>query len=176
MMAKALAHKINVPFFSIKATRLIGEFVGEGSKQIHELYDKAEEMAPCIIFIDEIDAIALDRKYQDLRGDVIEIVNALITEMDGLSERVGICTIGSTNRIDSLDISARSRFEEEIEFVLPTQREIEELISININTFPLPLDKNFDIKKLASYSNGLSGRDIVEKILKTSLHEAIIEN
>lgn len=176
MMAKALANKIHVPFFSIKATRLIGEFVGEGAKQIHELYEKAEEMAPCIVFIDEIDAIALDRKYQDLRGDVVEIVNALITEMDGLSERVGVCTIGSTNRIGSLDSSVRSRFEEEIEFVLPEEKEIEQLILTNIKTFPLPLDSNFDIKYLSKNLIGLSNRDIVEKILKTALHDAIIEN
>lgn len=176
MMARALAHKIQVPFLSIKATRLIGEFVGEGSKQIHELYDKAEEISPCIIFIDEIDAIALDRKYQDLRGDVVEIVNALISEMDGISERIGICTIASTNRIESLDSSVRSRFEEEIEFILPSEKEIQQLIKNNINSFPIKPDIDFNINNLASYLNGLSCRDIIEKILKKTLHEAIIEN
>lgn len=176
MMAKALANKVNVPFFSIKATKLIGEFVGEGSKQIHDLYDKAESVAPCIIFIDEIDAIALDRKYQDLRGDVVEIVNSLITEMDGLSDRKGICTIGSTNRLDSLDISVRSRFENEIEFVLPSEKEIKKLILYNVKSFPLPLNEDFDIDYLVSSCYGLSNRDIVEKVLKTALHDAIIEN
>ncbi len=176
MMAKALAGKINVPFFSIKATRLIGEYVGEGSKQIHDLYEKAEEMAPCIIFIDEIDAIALDRKYQDLRGDVVEIVNSLIAEMDGLSERLGVCTIGSTNRIESLDASVRSRFEDEIEFVLPSKEEIELLILKSMSSFPLPLDEKFNLEFLSSNLIGLSNRDIVEKILKTAIHEAIIEN
>ena len=73
----------------VKSTSLIGEFVGEGARQIHSLYEKAEEMAPCIIFIDELDAIALDRRYQDLRGDVSEMVNSLLTEMDGLSSRTG---------------------------------------------------------------------------------------
>jgi len=61
--------------------------------RFHQLYDRAEEMAPCIIFIDELDAIALDRKFQELRGDVSEIVNALLTEMDGIVERDGVCTI-----------------------------------------------------------------------------------
>ena len=176
MIAKALAQKTQVPFLSIKATRLIGEFVGEGAKQIHELYDKAEEISPCIIFIDEIDAIALDRKNQDLRGDVVEIVNALISEMDGLSERVGVCTIASTNRIDSLDSSVRSRFEEEIEFILPSEKEIQQLIINNLKTFPLKPDKDFDVNYLSSYLNGLSCRDIIEKILKKTLHDAIIEN
>ena len=140
------------------------------------MYDKAEEISPCIIFIDEIDAIALDRKYQDLRGDVVEIVNALISEMDGISERIGICTIASTNRIESLDSSVRSRFEEEIEFILPSEKEIQQLIKNNINSFPIKPDIDFNINNLASYLNGLSCRDIIEKILKKTLHEAIIEN
>lgn len=89
MMAKALSGETKVPMIPIKATTLIGEFVGEGSRQIHGLYKRAEEMAPCIIFIDELDAIALDRRYQDLRGDVSEVVNALLTEMDGIHSRKG---------------------------------------------------------------------------------------
>lgn len=80
-------------------------------------------MAPCIIFIDELDAIALDRRYQDLRGDVSEMVNSLLTEMDGISSRLGICTIAATNQIEVLDSSIRSRFEEEIEFKLPDKDE-----------------------------------------------------
>ena len=115
MLAKALANKTDVPIIPVKATQLIGEFVGDGARQIHQLYDRAEEMAPCIIFIDELDAIALDRKFQELRGDVSEIVNALLTEMDGIVERDGVCTICSTNRIYSLDSAIRSRFEEEID-------------------------------------------------------------
>jgi len=110
MMAKALSGKTNVPMIPIKATTLIGEFVGEGSRQIHGLYKRAEEMAPCIIFIDELDAIALDRRYQDLRGDVSEVVNALLTEMDGLHSRQGVCTIAATNKLEYLDASLRSRF------------------------------------------------------------------
>ncbi|WNY27165.1 AAA family ATPase [Methanolapillus ohkumae] len=176
MLAKALAGKVKVPIIPIKATQLIGEFVGEGARQIHDLYERAEEMAPCIIFIDEIDAIALDRKFQELRGDVVEIVNALITEMDGLSDRKGVCTIGSTNRAQSLDSAVRSRFEEEIEFVLPDEHEIEQIIRSNFATFPLPVDPNFNVKNFAKEARGLSGRDLTDKILKTALHRAIIED
>lgn len=175
MLARALANEVDVPFFSVKATNLIGEFVGEGARQIHELYDKAEEMAPCVIFIDEIDAIALNRQYQELRGDVLEIVNALITEMDGLSERQGICTIGSTNMLTAIDPAVQSRFEEEIEFVLPNSEEIEHIINKNIETFPIP-SETFDVKSFSKNALGLSGRDIVEKILKKALHRAIIED
>ncbi|MCL2142256.1 MAG: AAA family ATPase [Methanimicrococcus sp.] len=176
MLAKALAGKADVPLLPVKATQLIGEYVGEGARQIHELYDRAEEMAPCIIFIDEMDAIALDRKYQELRGDVVEIVNALITEMDGLSDRKGVCTIGSTNRLISLDPAVRSRFEEEIAFVLPDEQEIEQILKTNLQTFPLPVDPNFNVKNFSREAKGLSGRDLVDKVLKTALHRAIIEN
>jgi Predicted ATPase (AAA+ superfamily) len=176
MLAKALASKADVPLIPVKATQLIGEFVGEGARQIHDLYERAEEMAPCIIFIDEIDAIALDRKYQELRGDVVEIVNALITEMDGLSERQGVCTIGSTNRIQSLDSAVRSRFEEEIGFVLPNAEETEKIVRANLDTFPLPIDSNFNIKRFSSNAVGCSGRDLVHKVLKTALHRSIIED
>ncbi|WNY28359.1 ATP-dependent zinc metalloprotease FtsH [Methanimicrococcus stummii] len=175
MLAKALAGKTNVQLIPIKATQLIGEFVGEGARQIHELYERAESVAPCIIFIDEIDAIALDRKYQELRGDVVEIVNALITEMDGLSDRKGICTIGSTNRIQSLDSAVRSRFEEEIGFVLPNADEIEQILQTNLDVFPLPVDPAFNVKRFSKEAVGFSGRDLVQKVLKTALHRAIIE-
>ena len=176
MLAKALACKANVPLIPVKATQLIGEFVGEGARQIHDLYERAQDMAPCIIFIDEIDAIALDRKHQELRGDVVEIVNALITEMDGLSERKGVCTIGSTNRMQSLDSAVRSRFEEEIAFVLPNADEIEQILQTNLETFPLPVDPAFNVKRFAKEATAFSGRDLVHKVLKTALHRAIIED
>ena len=176
MLAKALASNADVPIIPVKATQLIGEYVGEGSRQIHDLYERAEELAPCIIFIDEIDAIALDRKFQELRGDVVEIVNALITEMDGLSDRKGVCTIGSTNRIQSLDPAVRSRFEEEISFVLPDTDDVEKILILNLNTFPLPVDSAFNVKHFSKEAAGLSGRDLTDKILKTALHRAIIED
>lgn len=175
MLAKALANKTNVPLLPIKATQLIGEFVGEGARQIHQLYDRAEEMQPCIIFIDELDAIALDRKYQELRGDVSEIVNALLTEMDGIVERQGVCTIGATNRTTSLDPAVRSRFEEEIEFALPDENDRAEMIKMNLDTFPIPVEE-IDIARIAKLTDGLSGRDIVEKLLKTALHNAIMND
>lgn len=175
MLAKALANKTDVPLLPIKATQLIGEFVGEGARQIHQLYERAEEMQPCIIFIDELDAIALDRQNQQLRGDVAEIVNALLTEMDGIVERHGVCTIGATNRPNSLDPAVRSRFEEEIEFALPDEKDRYAIIEKNISTFPLPVE-DIDMKRIARLTEGLSGRDIVEKVLKTVLHQAIMND
>ncbi|MBN1323314.1 MAG: AAA family ATPase [Methanotrichaceae archaeon] len=174
MMARALSGEANVPLLPVKATELIGEFVGEGARQIHSLYEKAQQMAPCIIFIDELDAIALDRRYQDLRGDVSEIVNSLLTEMDGIHQRKGICTIAATNKIEFLDSSIRSRFEEEIEFKLPDIGERERILEMSAETLPVEME-GVDLKAIARITEGLSGRDMVEKVLKVSLHQAIIE-
>jgi AAA family ATPase len=148
--------------------------VGDGSRQIHQLYEKAEEMAPCIIFIDEFDAIALNRSYQEIRGDVSEIVNALLTEMDGIDEHEGICTIAATNMRHTLDSAIRSRFEEEIEFTLPDLDDRFEILKSYTATFPRKLAKDVDIEALSKRTQGFSGRDLVEKLLKNALHRAIL--
>jgi len=174
MIAKALSVETGVPMLAVKSTSLIGEFVGEGSRQIHSLYEKAEGMAPCIVFIDELDAIALDRRYQDLRGDVSEIVNSLLTEMDGISARKGVCTIAATNQIEVLDASVRSRFEEEIEFKLPDQAGRLTLLEKNAATIPVEME-GVDLQEIARLTEGFSGRDLVEKVLKAALHHAIMD-
>ena len=173
MMAKALANEAHVPFLSVKSTKLIGEHVGDGARRIHELYERARQVAPCIVFLDEFDSIALDRSYQDLRGDVSEVVNALLTELDGIELNDGICTIAATNRIDMLDSSIRSRFEEEIEFRLPSSEERSLIMKKNLEDFPVAVKADLD--EIARITEGFSGRDIVEKVIKASLHKAIVE-
>ncbi len=174
MTAKALANASKVPFLPVKATKLIGEFVGDGARQVHQLYEKAEELSPCIVFIDEFDAIALNRSFQEIRGDVAEIVNVLLTELDGLDEHDGICTIAATNMIQSLDHAVRSRFEEEIEFTLPSLHERLEILKAYTKTFPLKLAKDVNLEVVARQTSGFSGRDLVEKLLKNALHKAIL--
>ena len=171
MLAKALSTELNVPLYLIKATSLIGDHVGDGAYKIHELFEIAQKSAPSIIFIDEMDAIALDRSFQSLRGDVSEVVNALLTEMDGIDSNKGVITIGATNNVNTLDYAIRSRFEEEIEFTIPTDKERKEIINNNLKTYPLDMDVS--VNKLVKLSEGMSGRDIKEKLLKTSLHNAI---
>ena len=171
MLVKALANELEVPLYLIKATSLIGDHVGDGSSKIHDLFKKASDNAPSIIFIDEIDAIALHRSFQSLRGDVSEIVNSLLTEMDGISENKSVITIGATNNPTSLDFAVRSRFEEEIEFKLPDDEERLTIIENNLKT--MPLDNNLDLEKIVKITKNLSGRDIKEKVLKTALHNAI---
>ena len=171
MLVKGLAGEVNVPLYLVKATTLIGEHVGDAASKIHDLYEKASKNSPSIIFIDEIDAIALHRSFQSLRGDVSEIVNALLTEMDGIDENKSVITICATNNPSSLDTAVRSRFEEEIEFKLPNENERWKIFKKNIQT--LPLNHNLDLEKLVKISKNMSGRDIKEKILKTALHHAI---
>lgn len=171
MLVKALANELEVPLYLIKATTLIGDHVGDSASKIHDLFKKASENTSAIIFIDEIDAIALHRSFQSLRGDVSEIVNSLLTEMDGIIENTSVITIAATNNPSSLDHAVRSRFEEEIEFKLPTDDERLTILENNLKT--MPLDYKLDLEKIVKLTKCLSGRDIKEKILKTALHNAI---
>ena len=174
MLAKALSNELKVNLFLVKATSLIGDHVGDAANKIHDLYETALKSAPSLIFIDEIDAIALHRSFQSLRGDVSEIVNSLLTEMDGINPNDGVVTIAATNNPSSIDFAIRSRFEEEIEFKLPNDDERREIFELNLNTFPM--DYDLEIEKLVKLSKRMSGRDIKEKILKTALHNAIIND
>ena len=173
MLAKALSNNLNIPLYLVKATSLIGDHVGDSARQIHELFESASKNAPSLIFIDEIDAIALHRQYQSLRGDVSEIVNSLLTELDGINPNEGVVTIAATNNVGFLDTAVRSRFEEEIEFKLPTTEERKEILQKNIETIPMKV--NIDIDKVAKMSKNMSGRDLKQKILKTALHHAFSE-
>lgn len=174
MLAKSLSNELKVPLFLVKATSLIGEHVGDGARQIHELFEMASASAPSVIFIDEMDAIGLDRKYQSLRGDVSEVVNALLTEMDGIDHHKGVVTIGATNNPHLLDFAIRSRFEEEIKFTLPDIKERLKILELYTETMPIKADINLD--KLVKCTKGMSGRDLKERILKVALHKAIYED
>ena len=180
MLAKALSNELNINLFLVKATSLIGDHVGDAANKIHDLYETALKSAPSLIFIDEIDAIALHRSFQSLRGDVSEFgksikfdVDSVIT-IDGINPNDGVVTIAATNNPSSIDFAIRSRFEEEIEFKLPNDDERREIFELNLNTFPI--DYDLDIERLVKLSKRMSGRDIKEKILKTALHNAIIND
>ena len=174
MLAKALSNELDVKLFLVKATSLIGDHVGDGASRIQELFEMALHNAPALIFIDEIDAIALHRSFQSLRGDVAEVVNALLTEMDGIQENKGVVTIAATNNPSSIDYAIRSRFEEEIEFKLPNDDERKKIIELNLATFPMEYDLN--VEKIVKLTKRMSGRDIKDKILKNALHNAIIND
>jgi len=174
MLAKSLANELKVPLYLVKATTLIGNHVGDGAQQIHDLFEMAQKTTPSVIFIDEIDAIALHRKFQSLRGDVSEVVNALLTEMDGINENKGVVTIAATNNPEQLDFAIRSRFEDEFEFKIPEKKERILMIEKFIET--MPYEVMLSSKNLAEMSKGMSGRDIKEKLLKSALHRALYED
>lgn len=173
MTAKALANETSSSLYLVRATELIGEYVGDGSRRIHELFRNASENAPSIVFIDELDAIGLDRAYQSVRGDVSEIVNALLTELEGLQENKGVVTIAATNNPALLDPALKSRFEEEMEFGLPSEKERLEILKKCTKKFPLKVEA--DLKEYVKKTEGFSGRDIKEKLLKAALHKAMLE-
>ena len=174
MASKALATETSSSLFLVRATDLVGDYVGDGSRRIHDLYKAAMEAAPSIVFIDELDAIGLDRAYQSVRGDVSEVVNALLTELDGIQENEGVVTIAATNNPKMLDNALRSRFEEEFEFKLPTPKEREKILKLYSKTLPIELKAN--LKDYVKKTEGFSGRDLKEKFLKTALHKAILED
>lgn len=174
MTALALANESKVPISLSKATELIGTFVGEGAKRVHDLYAEAVNSSRSIIFIDELDAIGLDRKYQAIRGDVSEVVNALLAEMDGVKPNIGTVTVGATNAPVFLDSAIRSRFEEEIEFKLPTMDERIKMLHHYAGKLPIPVKADLD--RFASELDGASGRDIKEKFLKVALHAAMLRD
>ncbi len=174
MAAKALANETDSLLLLIRATDLIGEYVGDASKRIHELFSIALEHAPSVIFIDELDAIGLDRSFQSVRGDVAEVVNALLTELEGIRENKGVVTIAATNNPNMLDLALRNRFEEEIMFKLPDEKE--RLNILKSYAKKLPLKVKVDLGDYVRSTEGFSGRDIKDKLLKVALHKAIIED
>ncbi len=172
-MAKALANIANVQMFMIRATDLIGEYVGDAARKIHELYKIARDNKPCIIFIDEFDAIALDRSFQALRGDVSEVVNALLSELDGIKRNEGIVTIAATNNIIMLDRAIRNRFEVEIEFKLPNEKERYEILKYYCNKLNVKVEA--DLFEIAKLTEGLSPRELKERVVKEAFHISILE-
>ncbi|MHA2335297.1 MAG: AAA family ATPase [Candidatus Hodarchaeales archaeon] len=175
MLARALANEASVEMITIKASDLIGIYVGEGSTKIRKLYNRARKKnAPCIIFIDEIDAIALKRHYQKTRGDVMEIVAALLGEMDGINSNMGIITICATNLLSEIDEAIKSRFEQMIEFTLPNEKERKSICINKAAHSPIPFDVNWDL--IVSKTKNWSGRDLFEKLLKTAVHKAVLND
>lgn len=171
LMARAIASQADCAFFAKKGTTLIGLHVGDGAAKIHSLFRKARERAPAIIFIDELDSIGLNRSYQSVRGDVIEVATALLAELDGLEPNEGVITVAATNNIDLLDVGLRNRFEEEIEFPLPDEKERKEMLKLFGEKSPIPIKADYE--KIAKLTEGWSGRELHEKLIKISIHTAI---
>ncbi len=163
LLAKAVAGEAGVPFFSMSGSDFVEMFVGVGASRVRDLFEKAKTKAPCIIFIDEIDAVGRARSKNPSMGGNDErenTLNALLTEMDGFGTNSGIITLAATNRADMLDsaLLRAGRFDRQIHVDLPDLNERKEVFNVHLR--PLKLDNTVDIDFLARQTPGFSGADI----------------
>ncbi|MFX0087595.1 MAG: AAA family ATPase [Candidatus Hodarchaeota archaeon] len=173
MMAKALSQETEHTIFLVKASDLLGVYVGDGARKIRNLYTEARKEVPAIVFIDELDAIALKRNFQSIRGDVIELVSALLGEMDGIEKNQGVVTIGSTNKPEMLDSAILSRFEELIEFKIPNSIERKKILIKYAETSPIPF-KRIQWDLIVQRTQSWSARELKDKLIKNTIHYAIL--
>jgi cell division protease FtsH len=163
LLAKAVAGEAKVPFFSLSGSDFVEMFVGVGASRVRDLFRQAKEKAPCIIFIDEIDAIGRARGKNASFGGNDErenTLNQLLTEMDGFGSNSGVIILAATNRADILDkaLMRAGRFDRQIHVDLPDLNERREIFQVHLK--PIKLDKDLDIDFLAKQTPGFSGADI----------------
>jgi cell division protease FtsH len=164
LLAKAVAGEARVAFFSISGSEFVEMFVGVGASRVRDLFKQAKEKAPCIIFIDEIDAIGRSRgkgAFLSSGNDEREsTLNQLLTEMDGFGTNSGVIVLAATNRADMLDpaLLRPGRFDRHIYLELPNMKEREEIFKVHLR--PLIYDESIDVHFLASQTPGFSGADI----------------
>ena len=174
LLAKALAHESEINFISVKGPEFLSKWVGESEKKVRETFRKARTAAPCIIFMDELDAIAPARGRSGGSGNQVteRIVSQLLTEIDGLNTLKDVVLVAATNRPDILDpaLIRAGRFEKQIEIGLPNLEIREKIFKIHLHG--LPLDNDIDIKSLASNMEGKTGADI-ESLCKEAVQAAI---
>jgi len=159
LLAKAVANESEANFFSINGPEIMSKFYGESEARLREIFQKAQESAPSIIFIDEIDAIA--PKREEVTGEVERrVVAQLLALMDGLESRGNVIVIGATNRVNALDPALRrpGRFDREIEIGIPDKNGRYEILQIH--TRGMPLAEDVDLNKLAEITHGYTGADI----------------
>ncbi|MCB9223008.1 MAG: ATP-dependent zinc metalloprotease FtsH [Crocinitomicaceae bacterium] len=163
LLAKAVAGEAKVPFFSLSGSDFVEMFVGVGASRVRDLFKQAKEKAPCIIFIDEIDAIGRARGKNANMGSNDErenTLNQLLTEMDGFGTNSGVIILAATNRADVLDsaLMRAGRFDRQIYVDMPDLNERKEIFQVHLK--PLKLEKDLDIDFLARQTPGFSGADI----------------
>lgn len=163
LLAKAVAGEAGVPFFSMSGSDFVEMFVGVGASRVRDLFDKAKTKSPCIIFIDEIDAVGRARSKNPSMGGNDErenTLNALLTEMDGFGTNSGVIILAATNRADMLDsaLMRAGRFDRQIHVDLPDIHERKAIFNVHLK--PLKIDKDLDVDYLARQTPGFSGADI----------------
>jgi ATP-dependent metalloprotease FtsH len=172
LLAKAVAGEANVPFFSISGSDFVEMFVGVGASRVRDLFKQAKEKAPCIVFIDEIDAVGRARGRNPNFGSNDErenTLNQLLTEMDGFGTNMGVIILAATNRADILDraLLRAGRFDRQIHVELPDLKEREAIFRVHLR--PIKTEKDFDVPFLAKQTPGFSGADIANVCNESAL-------
>ena len=175
LLAKAVAGEANVPFFSISGSDFVEMFVGVGASRVRDLFAQAKEKAPCIVFIDEIDAVGRARgknagfSSNDERENTL---NQLLTEMDGFASNSGVIILAATNRADILDkaLMRAGRFDRQINVELPELKERIEIFNVHLKN--IKLDPSFDVEVMAKHTPGFSGADIANVCNEAALTAA----
>ncbi len=170
MLAKAVAGEANVPFFSMSGSEFVEMFVGMGAAKVRDLFKQAKEKAPCIVFIDEIDAIGKKREGQIGGNDEREqTLNQLLTEMDGFEENSGVVLLAATNRPESLDpaLTRPGRFDRRVPVELPDLKGREEILRVHARKIKVGPDVDFG--KIARMASGASGAELANIINEAAL-------
>ncbi len=170
MLAKAVAGEANVPFFSMSGSEFVEMFVGMGASKVRDLFRQAKEKAPCIVFIDEIDAIGQKRDGRIGGNDEREqTLNQLLTEMDGFEENTGVIILAATNRPETLDpaLTRPGRFDRRVPVELPDLKGREEILKVHAKK--IKLDQNVDFEKVARMASGASGAELANIINEAAL-------
>lgn len=170
MLAKAVAGESNVPFFSMSGSEFVEMFVGMGASKVRDLFKQAKEKAPCIVFIDEIDAIGKKREGNFGGNDEREqTLNQLLTEMDGFEENSGVIILAATNRPESLDpaLTRPGRFDRRVPVELPDLKGREEILKVHARKVKVASDVDFN--KIARMASGASGAELANIVNEAAL-------
>ena len=170
MLAKAVAGESNVPFFSMSGSEFVEMFVGMGASKVRDLFKQAKEKAPCIVFIDEIDAIGQKRDGRVMGHDEREqTLNQLLTEMDGFEENNGVILLAATNRPESLDpaLLRPGRFDRRVPVELPDLKGREDILKVHAKK--VRMDKHVDYQKIARMASGASGAELANIVNEAAL-------
>ena len=173
MLAKAVAGESNVPFFSISGSEFVEMFVGMGASKVRELFSQAKEKAPCIVFIDEIDAIGQKRSSGSAYGGTDEreqTLNQLLTEMDGFESNNGVIILAATNRPESLDpaLTRPGRFDRRVPVELPDLKGREAILRVHAKK--VKLEPDVDFTAIARMASGASGAELANIVNEAALH------
>ena len=171
LLAKAIANESNVPFFSVAGSEFVEMFIGIGAARVRDLFQKAAENAPCIVFIDEIDAVGRERG-SGLGGGNDEreqTLNQLLTEMDGFKENKGVIVVGATNRVDILDpaLLRPGRFDRQVTVNLPDR--LGRISILKVHSKNKPLDNDVSLVQLANRTPGFSGADLANVLNEAAI-------